>query len=215
MKTFLQRLGKRALTRLVGVVIAVVIVLGYFACQKLNGGKKPEITLNDTKLSTDMTVQDILDKGFQVRASSTSDTNINANAVSVPSNSYVVEHYYIFAENGNDNWEYTNLYFSVYNASSSSIDFAEAKIYVYVYDATGDSSAEVTINGVNFQGMSSEEAVEAFEKAGLKYDSDEKKEFLDGSKSLLYGKPTEYKYILEQDTSSEAVTYVKVEKNIQ
>lgn len=211
--------NKKKREKLFGVFLCVVIVAvgaGMFIYNRLIGDMAPKVVINGVELSTDATVQEIVDAGFQIGLSSVGEAGLDIDKqMQIPGESYTSERYYIYVQNDYGLWECTDVSFSVYNASVNSVDFAKSKIYSYKYYTAGTAgTCKVTINGVDFKGMNQEEAVSAFEEAGISFGADDKEDFLTGELPSLYGKPKTYSYILTQDYEKINLEWVEVRKKV-
>lgn len=57
--------------------------------------------------------------------------------------------------------------------------------------------------------MTKEEAVAAFEELGVKFDADDKKEFLNGEIGIVIGKSGDFSFALEADYEKKAIEFVE------
>ena len=185
------------------LMVVVVIVAVLYSRSVV----KPEVTINGKNLRTSMTVQDLVGEGFLVSLSSSGKGNLNiATEEQVPGEKYTTTPYYILA-----NGESTNVNFRVYNKDVNACAFKDSKIYSFTYHVGSKfGKAEVLINGIDFDGMTKEEAVAAFEELGVKFDADDKKEFLNGEIGIVIGKSGDFSFTLEADYEKKAIEFVEV-----
>ena len=196
------------------VLLIVGIVAGAFIYTR--GLVKAEATVNGVEISANMTVQEVLDAGFaiDVKMSGSGDTSLNGYA-DIPGESYSSTFYYLFAEDDYGYYEYANVIIQLYNPEVNSADFKDCKIYSIQSDPSYRfSDTEVLFNGVNFVGMSKEEAVVAMEEMGIKFDADDKAEFLDGEINIVIGKSGETSFYIETDYDGKTVNNIVARKKV-
>ena len=70
------------------------------------------------------------------------------------------------------------------------------------------------VNGIDFCGMDKEAAVAAFEELGVKFDKDDKEEFLSGEIGILIGKSGDFFFTLEDDYEKKVIEKVEVELKV-
>ncbi len=188
-------------------VVAVVVIAAIY----LKNQVKPEVSINGQTLRVGMTVQDLVDAGFSVGISMTGSGGLNLDVQpQVPGEKYSSTSYYIFKDG-----EYTNVAFSVYNRSVNSCDFKDSKIYsFYFYSGFNFADTEVLVNGISVGGMDKEEALQAFEKLGVKFDKEDKEEFLSGEFGFIIGKSGEYSFELETDDANEVIESIRVKLKV-
>ena len=208
---------KDKISFLLTFLVIVAVGAGMFIYNRSIGNVAPKVVIDGVELTTSMTVQDLVDAGFEIRLSSNSYTSLSVEGhEKIPGESYTSTIYYLFKETNNGVYRCTNVNFSVYNPSVNAADFAQSRVYRYVYYTDmSEDKFEVTINGVDFEGMTSEEAVAAFEETGLAFEEEDKQEFLSGEFSRLTGKPRDFYYRLSQDYEGMMLESVEVEKHIK
>ncbi len=96
-----------------------------------------------------------------------------------------------------------------------SCDFEDSRIYSFSYNSRFKlSDTEVLVNGINVGGMEKEEALLAFEKLGVKFDDDNKEEFLNGEYGFIIGKSGDYSFELETDDANEVIESIRVKLRV-
>ncbi len=196
------------------VLLILGIVVGGFIYSR--GLVKAEATVNGVEVSANMTVQEVLDAGFAIDTSMSGrgDTDVKGYA-DIPGESYTSTFYYLFAKDAYGYYEYANIIIQLYNPDVNSADFKDCKIYAIQYDPSYNfSSAEILFVGVDFKGMNKEEAVAAMEEIGIKFDADDKAEFLGGEKGILIGKSGETSFYIETDYDGKTVNSVEVRLHV-
>lgn len=196
------------------VLLILGVVGGVFLYSR--GLVKTQATINGTEISANMTVQEVLDAGFAIDTSmsGSGDTDLKGYA-DIPGESYTSTFYYLFAKDAYGYYEYANIIIQLYNPDVNSADFKDCKIYSIQTDPSYSfSSAEVLLLGVDFTGMSKEEAVTAMEDLGIKFDADDKEEFLSGEKNIVIGKSGETSFYIETDYDGKTVTNVEARLNV-
>ncbi len=190
----------------IGVVVVAVIAAIYLLNQV-----KPEVTIDGQTLGVGMTVQELTDAGFTVGISVKGRGDLDLDSQpQVPGETYSSTSYYIFKDG-----EYTNVDFSVYNKSVNSCDFQDSRIYAFSFSSRYSfSDTEVSVNGIDVGGMEKEEALLAFEKLGVKFDNDDKEEFLSGDYGFIIGKSGDYSFELEADDDDEVIESIRVKKRL-
>lgn len=196
------------------VLLILGIVVGGFIYSR--GLVKAEATVNGVEVSANMTVQEVLDAGFAIDTSMSGrgDTDVKGYA-DIPGESYTSTFYYLFAKDAYGYYEYANIIIQLYNPDVNSADFKDCKIYAIQYDPSYNfSSAEILFVGVDFKGMNKEEAVAAMEERGIKFDADDKAEFLGGERGILIGKSGETSFYIETDYDGKTVNSVEVRLHV-
>lgn len=163
-----------------------------------------------------MTVQELIDAGFVVddSMSGRGDMNID-NQPKIPGESYTSKFYYLFVPDEYGYYKYANIVFHVYNKSVNAVEFKDSKVYAYRYDPSyALSGASVLINDIDFTDMNKEEAISAFEELVIKFDSDEKEEFMNNERHIIFGESGDYSYIIETDYDGETITNIEVNLDI-
>ncbi len=203
---------KKKQNKLFSIIFGVLVVaIAAFAVINMINQVKPEVTINGTTLRTGMTVQELTEAGFSVGLSMTGGGGLNLDVQpQVPGEKYSSTSYYIFKDG-----EYTNVDFSVYNRSVNSCDFKDSKIYAFSFSSRYSfSDTEVLVNGIDVGGMEKEEALLAFEKLGVKFDNDDKEEFLSGEYGFIIGKSGEYSYEFDTDDAKQVIASVRVKLRV-
>jgi len=193
-----QKKANKSFNIAFAIFVGIVIIIGVIYMLKL---VKPEVTINGEKLKVGMKVQDLVDAGFSVGLTMNGGGGLNLDVQpKVPGESYSSKSYYIFAEDEYGRAEYTGVSFSVYNRNTNACDFEDSKIYRFDYMLGSKfEERDVLINGIDFTGMDKEDAIHAFEEKGVKFDKDEKEEFLSGKIGILIGKSGDYYFKLQED----------------
>ena len=203
---------KKKQNKLFNIVFSVVIVLiAVIAAINLLNQVKPEVSIDGQTLSVGMTVQELTDAGFSVGISMRGSGGLDLDAQpQVPGEKYSSTFYYIFKDG-----EYINVDFSVYNKSVNSCDFKDSRIYAFSFSSRFNSSdTEVSINGIDVGGMEKEDALLAFEKLGVKFDNDDKEEFLSGEYGFIIGKSGDYSFELETDDDKEVIESIRAKQRV-
>lgn len=189
------------------VVVAVAVIAAIYLMNQI----RPEVSIDGQTLRVGMTVQELTDAGFSVGISMTGSGGLNLDVQpQVPGEKYSSTRYYIFKDG-----EYTNVDFSVYNKNVDSCDFKDSRIYSFSFASRFKfSDTEVLVNGINVGGMEKEEALLAFEKLGVKFDGDDKEEFLNGEYGFIIGKSGEYSFELETDDANKVIESIKARQRV-
>lgn len=203
-------MDKKKQNKLFGIVfgVAVVVVAAIAVINMLNQ-VKPEVSINGQTLGVGMTVQELTDAGFTVGLSMSGSGGLDLDSYpQVPGEKYVSGSYYIFKDG-----KYTNVSFSVYNKSVNACDFKDSRIYYFEYRSRLKSAeTEVLVNGIDVGGMKKEEAIAAFEKLGVTFDGDDKKEFLSGERGFIIGKSGDYSFEIETDDAKEVIENIRAKQ---
>ena len=195
------------LSSFIFVLLLIGLAVGYFFYMK--GMVKPVVSINGTEVTVDMTVQELVGKGFSVGDIESGDMNLSAQP-QIPGESYTSTFYYIYK-----NGESTDVIFHVYNAGVNSVDLPDSKIYEFRYyprDKSGKAS--VLINGIDFSGLGKAESVAALEELGIKFKASDKEEFMNGDKNIIFGDSGDYSYVLETDTQGDSLTCIEVKRHV-
>lgn len=198
--------------KLFSIALSVVIIVGaIIAGINLMNQVKPEVTINGQTFNVGMTVQELVDAGFSVGISITGNGGLDLNSQpQVPGEKYSSTPYYIFKDG-----EYMNANFSVYNKNVNSCDFKDSRIYSFSFNTRFKSpDIELLVNGINVEGMEKEAALTAFEKLGVKFDADKKKEFLNGTRNFIIGKSGDYSFELETDDAKKVIEKVTAKHRV-
>ncbi len=205
-------MDKKKQNKLFNIVFGIaVVVVAVIAAVYLLNQVKPEVSIDGQTLRVGMTVQELTDAGFSVGISITGSGGLDLDSQpQVPGEKYSSTSYYIFKDG-----EYTNVDFSVYNKSVNSCDFKDSRIYAFSFSSRFNfSDTEVSVNGIDVGGMEKEEALLAFEKLGVKFDSDDKEEFLSGEYGFIIGKSGDYSFELETDDDNEVIESIRVKQRV-
>ncbi len=193
-------------------LLILFIGVGVGAFFYLKGVVKPVVSINGTELTVGMTVQELVDAGFTVGDSISSGGNMNLDAQpQIPGESYTSTFYYVYTRDQ----QYANVVFHVYNKSVNSVDFKDSRIYAYRYDPSFTlSKASVQVNGIDFVGLSAEEAIAKLEELGIKFKAAEKEELISGERHIVFGDSGDYSYVIETDISDGSVTNIEAKLNV-
>ena len=177
---------------------------------------KPSVKIDGTELKVNMTVQELVDAGFAIDDSIAGNGDMDLDAQpDIPGESYTSTFYYVYAKDANGYYKYTNIVFHVFNKDVNSVEFKNSQIYGYRYDPHYDNGEfSVLINDISFAGKSKEEAIAAFEELGVKYDSADKDEFLNGDRNIIFGKSGDFSYVIETDYNEDIVTNIEVKRKV-
>ena len=191
------------------VLLLIGLGVGYFFYMK--GMVKPVVSINGTEVTVDMTVQELVSKGFSVGDSISGKGDMNLSAQpQIPGESYTSTFYYVYK-----NGEYTNVVFHVYNAGVNSVNLPDSKIYEFRYNPSDKSAkTSVLINGIDFSGLDKAESVAALEELGIKFKASDKDEFISGDKNIIFGDSGNYSYMLETDTEGNTVRNIEVKRKV-
>ena len=198
--------------KLFNIILGVVIVaVAAVAAINMLNQVRPEISIDGKTLSVGMTVQELTDAGFSVGISMSGSGGLDLDAqAKVPGEKYSSTPYYIFKDG-----EYTNASFSVYNKSVNACDFKDSRIYYFSFSSRYNfSDTEVLVNGIDVGGMEKEEALLAFEKLGVKFDSDDKDEFLNSDYGFIIGKSGDYSFELNADDDKKVIESIRVKMKV-
>ena len=205
-------MDKTKLNKLFNIALSVVIVVvAIIAAISLLNQVKPEVTIDGETLTTGMTVQEMTDAGFTVGLSMSGRGGLDLDSQpQVPGESYTSTSYCIFKDG-----EYTNVDFSVYNKDVNSCDFKDSRIYAYSFSSRFNfSDTEVEINGIEIGGMDKKDALEAFEELGVKFDADDKEEFLDGDYGFIIGSSGSYSFEIETDDDNKVIERIRAKLKV-
>ena len=196
------------------MLLFIGLAVGYFFYVK--GMVKPIVSINGTELTVNMTVQELLDAGFTVGDSIVGSGDLDLDAQpQIPGESYTSAFYYVYTKDQNGYDEYANIVFHVFNKDVNSVDFKDSQIYAYRYDPSFElSKATVLINGIDFAGLSKGEAIVALEELGVKFEAEDKEEFMNGENHIIFGKSGDYSYIIETDIHEDVVTNIEAKRNV-
>ena len=203
-----QKKKNKSFNLIFGVIVVVVAIIAVINLKKQ---VKPEVSIDGQTLKVGMTVQDLVDAGFSVGISMSGSGGLNLDVQpQVPGEKYSSTPYYIFKDG-----EYTNVDFSVYNGNVNSCDFKDSKIYSFSFSSRFNfSNTEVLVNGIDIGGMEKEEAIAALEKLGVKFDKDDKEEFLSGEYGFIIGKAGDFSFELETDDANEVIESVRAKRRV-
>ena len=203
-----QKKKNKSFNLIFGVIVVVVAIIAVINLKKQ---VKPEVSIDGQTLKVGMTVQDLVDAGFSVGISMSGSGGLNLDVQpQVPGEKYSSTPYYIFKDG-----EYTNVDFSVYNGNVNSCDFKDSKIYSFSFSSRFNfSNTEVLVNGIDIVGMEKEEAIAALEKLGVKFDKDDKEEFLSGEYGFIIGKAGDFSFELETDDANEVIESVRAKRRV-
>lgn len=210
----MEKKQKQKKSNLLFDVFLVILIVGAFFYIK--GVVKPTVSINGTKLTVNMTVQELIDAGFAVDDSlaGRGDMNIEKQP-KIPGESYSSAFYYLYVPNQHGYYEYANVVFQVFNKSVNSVEFKDSQVYAYRYDPGFKlSDASVLINDIDFAGVSKEDAILAMEELGVKFDKGEKEEFMNGDRHIIFGKSGDFSYIIETDYDGRSVTNIEVKRKV-
>ncbi len=208
----MENAEKQKQNKLFNIVFSVVVVVAVaIAGIKMINQVKPEVSINGQTLKVGMTVQELTDAGFTVGVSMSGSGGLDLDSQpKVPGEKYSSTPYYIFKDG-----EYTNVDFSVYNKDVNSCDFKDSRIYAYSFSSRFNfANTEVLVNGIKVGGMEKEEALAAFEKLGVKFDSDDKEELLSGERGFIIGKSGEYSFELETDDAKKVIESIRIKRRV-
>lgn len=193
------------------IFFIVIIVVSAFAVYNMLTQVRPELTINGQLVRVGMTVQDLTDAGFSVGLSMSGRGGLDLDVQpKVPGESYSSTSYYIFKDG-----EYTNVSFSVCNKKVDSCNFKDSRVYAFSYYSRFNfSDTKVLVNGVDVGGMDKKEALAAFEKLGIKFDGDDKDEFLNTDYGFIIGKSGDYSYELETDDANKVIESIRAKQRL-
>ena len=188
------------------VVILVVITTIYMKKQV-----RPVVSINGQKVWVGMTVQELVDEGFSVGLTAYDGGILNLDVQpQVPGETHNPNHYHVYKDE-----EFMMVDFSVCNTNVNSCDFKESKIYTFHFNPhLNFSGIELLVNGINVVGMEKKEALSAFEKLGVKFDKEEKEEFLSGKSGFIIGKSGDYSFELETYDANEVIESIRVRMRV-
>lgn len=193
---------------ILGVVVGTIIYS--------RGLAHANVSINGIELTTNMTVQEVVDAGFAIDDSMSGRGDVDLSKYpDIPGESYTSTFYYLFALDEYGYYIYSNVIIQVYNPDVNSADFKDCQIYSLRYNPSyGFGRASVLVNDVDFTDFNKEEAVIAMEEMGVKFDADDKAEFLSGEIGILIGKSGNYSYYIETDYDDETIINIQIRRNI-
>ena len=157
------------------LITAVILVTG---CEKLD----PELTVNvdGQDIYLDCTVQDILDKGFNIGEYNSAEGYIDPDDYPVIEAGYLDnDAYYILGPDMSGKC----LRIRVYNPNSTDVDLSQCQVYEIGYDVSpfySDSNPNfpnVQLNGADFNFTDTTETVDTFIEQGFKFKSSDSTSF--------------------------------------
>lgn len=203
---------KKKQNKLFSVILsAVIIIVAAFAAIKMITQLKPEISVDGAILGIGMTVQELTEAGFSVGIKMSGNGGLNLDAQpQVPAQKYITDTFYLYKDG-----EYTNVSFRVYNNKKNSCDFKDSRVFSYSFNSRFNfSETKVLVNGIDVGGMDKEDALNAFEELGVKFDNAEKEEILSGEFGFIIGKSGEYSFELETDDAKKAIESITVKRRV-
>lgn len=206
---------KRKKTNLIfDIFLVVLLVGGYFFIK--GTVVKPVVNVNGTNLTVNMTVQELEDAGFAFDDSIAGRGDMDLDMQpDIPGESYSSKFYYLYVPDQYGYYRYANVVFQVFNSSVNSVDFRESQIYSYQYDPSFQlSNVPVLINDIDFANVNKEDAILAMEELGVKFDKDEKEEFMNGERNIIFGESGDFSYIIETDYDGQVVTNIEVKRDL-
>ncbi len=209
-----EKKQKSKSSNLLFIVFILILIVGAFFYFK--GIVKPKVNVNGTTLTINMTVQELVDAGFAIddslRGSGDMDINMQPD---MPGESYTSTFYYLYAPNEHGRYDYANVIFSVFNKGVNSVEFKDCQIYSYRYDPSFQlSDVPVLINDIDFANVTKEEAIAAIEELGVKFDKDDKEEFMNDERHIIFGHTGDYSFIIETDYTTGEVTNIEVKRDL-
>lgn len=195
-------------------LIIIAVIAGAFIYWK--SLVKPCITVNGEEIKIHMTVQELVDAGYAIDDSIVGSGDLDISKVSdIPGESYSSKSYYLYVENEFGWYDYANISFRVYNKDVNSAEFKDCKVYSYQYDPSYRfNETSILINDIDFVGMDKEDAVLAFEELGVKFDADDKEEFLSGEATSIIGKSGSYHFYIVTDVDRVTITKIEIRYNV-
>lgn len=209
-----EKKQKSKSSNLLFIVFILILIVGAFFY--LKGIVKPKVNVNGTTLTINMTVQELVDAGFAIDDSlvGRGDMDINKQP-DMPGEKYSSTFYYLYAPNEHGYYDYANVIFSVFNKDVNSAEFKDCQIYSYRYDPSFQlSDVPVLINDIDFAGVTKEEAIAAIEELGIKFDKDDKEEFMNDERHIIFGHSGDFSYIIETDYTTGDVTNIEVKRDL-
>ena len=173
----------RKLRLLLAVIMASLFI--FSGCGKLD----PEMSLSvqGKNLTLDITVQEILDMGFNIGSINNESGYMDPSDFPVIKAGYLAsEGYYILDENK----EGLCLYIQVYNPGSSDASLSECKVYEYKYDVSDFYSdpnpafPDVLLNDISVNFTDPSDVVNSFAAQGFKFDEGDSSSFCEAD---VYG----------------------------
>lgn len=173
----------KRLRLLLAVVTASVFL--FSGCEKLD----PEMTISadGNTLALDITVQEILDMGFNIGSINDPSGYIDPEDFPVIEARYLSSDSYYILDEDKDGM---CLRISVYNPGNDDADLSQCRVYEYEYDVSGFYSdpnpdfPSVTLNDVSVNFTSPEDVVNSFTAQGFKFDSGDSESFCEAD---VYG----------------------------
>lgn len=208
-----QKKSDRSFDVFLVILIIGVAIGGYFY---IKGLVKPIVNVNGKELRINMTVQELVDAGFAVDDSIAGRGDMNLDMQpDIPGESYSSKFYYLYVPDQYGRYEYANVVFQVFNKNVNSVDFKNSQIYSYQHDPSYKlSDVSVLINDIDFVDMNKEDAILAMEELGIKFDEDDKEEFMNGDIKIIFGKSGDFSYIIETDYDGEVITNIEVKRKV-
>ena len=199
-------------SKLFSIILSVVIIVAaaIYAINMITQ-MKPEVSIDGEVLRTGMTVEDLAASGFSVGISMTGSGGLDLEVQpDVPAQTRSSKTYYIFKDG-----EYTNVSFGIYNNGKESCEFKDSRVCYYSCRFRfAFSDTEVLVNGIDVGGMDKEDAITAFEELGVKFDKDDKEEFLNSDYGFIIGKSGEYSFELETDDDKKTIESIRVNRKV-
>lgn len=190
------------------LMVGLVVIVTIYMKRQV----RPEVSINGQKIWVGMTVQELVDEGFLVGLTAYEGDIVNLDAQpQVPGETHNPKHYHVYKDE-----EFMLVDFSVSNTDVNSCEFADSKIYTIHFNPGLDFSSdiELLVNGINVGGMEKEEALNAFERLGVKFDREEKEEYLSGKNGFVVGRSGEYSFEFETYDDHKGIDSIRVRMSV-
>lgn len=173
--------------RKIRALLAMVIVSLFLFSGCAGNDPALMVSVNGHSLPLDLTVQQILDMGFNIGEYNHENGYLDPEDFPTIEARYLAsDSYYILDENK----EGLCIRISVYNPSNEDVSLAQCKVYEYEYDISEFYSSadpdfpDVNLNDISVNFTDPQETLQAFTGQGFKFDSDDSASFCEAD---VYG----------------------------
>lgn len=183
------------------IIVALIIFSGIYLFWEYFLGVKPDIKINDTKISVRNSVQDLLDNGFVLcdfngRVHNDLDFTLTGKQI-YNTKYYIGVPFY----SGGSYCHSTGVEITVANFDSSKKSFEDCTIYqMTYYPNSQDDDVEVLVNGEDLREASFDAWIEFLEEVGYPFKKKDLDELHSGDKTLIFGKRGLYKFEVETES---------------
>lgn len=161
-------MDKKQCSRSGHFILCLMFLLSFALLAGCQSSSSVTITIADKEVKLDGELQDCIDNGLIT-------TNVSGDKTELTTNMEAREASFSTIRLGNSTYpRKCPVYVALYNPSSSRKSVYECRIMTFYYNPEFDSAdqVQVLINGIDFWGMTEDDALAALEKQGFKVDYD-------------------------------------------